>query len=89
MVEDKRDILKRIITALAEFKDRLDNQGEVGRKYQEWREDLYKKMTHYEICKEILQPISKEDNNQNNKEVDDASKSKTIINNDEPEPMKD
>jgi len=51
-------------------------------------------MTHYEICKELLHPIRKEDNKEVEDTVDEASKSKNIINNplennDEAETMKD
>jgi hypothetical protein len=48
LVEDKRDIMKRIITALAELKtEKGDNQTFVGENYRNWREDLYEKMTHF------------------------------------------
>jgi hypothetical protein len=48
LVEDKRDIMKRLITGLAVYKsDRPENDKFVGKNYSEWREELYQKMTHY------------------------------------------
>jgi len=48
LVEDKRDIIKRIITSLAEHKStKPENQKFVGEGYQKWRETLFKKMTHF------------------------------------------
>ena len=45
---DKRDIIKRIITALAELDNiRPENKPKVGEGYNKWREELYQKMTHY------------------------------------------
>ena len=42
LVEDKRDIIKRIITALAEHKaTKPENQKFVGTNYAKWRETLY------------------------------------------------
>lgn len=43
LVEDKRDIIKRIITALAE----IGNKEEIGLGYGSWKEELYQKMTHF------------------------------------------
>ena len=57
LVEDKRDILKRIITGLAENKERVDNQKIIGEKYQQWRDELYQKMTHFQNMRE--QPVKK------------------------------
>lgn len=48
LVEDKRDIMKRIISALSELKtEKPDNQQFVGQQYSQWRETLYQKMTHF------------------------------------------
>lgn len=52
LVEDKRDIMKRIITALGEVKDQENNVEKVGKGYRKWREDLYLRMTHYSTKKE-------------------------------------
>ena len=64
LVEDKRDIIKRIITSLAENKaSKPDNvQKFVGDGYAAWRETLYKKMTHFSTKNEEIPQERTEDN---------------------------
>ena len=47
LVEDKRDIMKRVISSLAHNMP----PEKVGSEYRIWREELYKKMTHFSTKK--------------------------------------
>ena len=47
-MEDKRDIIKRLITSMAE----LGEQDKRGQGYRDWREELYGRMTHYKMVEE-------------------------------------
>ena len=75
LVMDKRDIIKRIITAMSELDNlREENKSKVGVGYKEWREELYKKMTHYSTK---LEPTPKKDGDDAAPEAQSQSASKS------------